>query len=93
MSKDDVGEKLGQISEHLGKIDVTLAKQSVVLEHHIRRSDMIEKRVEQVAAELAPIKTHVAAVGGVVKALAILGTSVGLIVGLAKIAETLHILR
>lgn len=44
--------RMDDISDHLGSIDVTLAKQSVLLEEHIKRSNMLEEIV-------MPIKSHV----------------------------------
>jgi hypothetical protein len=38
--------KLDDLAEHLGSIDVTLAKQHESLKMHMRRSDMLEKQVE-----------------------------------------------
>ncbi len=49
---DRIEDKIDKLSEHLGKIDSTLSAQHVSLEHHIKRTDLLEGQV-------APIKKHV----------------------------------
>jgi tetrahydromethanopterin S-methyltransferase subunit G len=57
---DRIEEKVDGQTSRLGQIDVTLARQAGEIEHHIRRTDALERRVEQVAADVAPVKEHVA---------------------------------
>ena len=58
-------DKLTIISDRLGSIDVTLAKQNIQLTEHIRRTAILE-------AEIKPIRKHVTVVQGV-------GASLGVI--------------
>ena len=47
-----IEEKIDAINEHLGRIDVTLAKQHDQLEYHIKRTNLLEEQVR-------PISEHV----------------------------------
>lgn len=71
-------DKLDKLSEKITSIDVTLAKQSVILEEHVKRTNLLEAKIE-------PIEKHVAMVHGVLKFMGIIGVFVGLIEGLLKI--------
>lgn len=42
---DKLEAKLDKISDRLLNIDTTLAKQAVILEEHIKRTDLLEKQV------------------------------------------------
>jgi len=52
--------KINKIEEHLANIDVTLAKQSVILEEHIKRTYQLEERV-------TPIERHIIQSHGILK--------------------------
>lgn len=39
-------EKLDKLDDRLNSIDVTLAKQSVILDEHVKRSTMLEEMVK-----------------------------------------------
>ena len=58
--------KMDSLSEHMGRIDSTLVKNTSDIEHHISRSDAIQERVEQVASELRPITKHVERIKSIV---------------------------
>jgi archaellum component FlaC len=63
--KDDsrnqrIDDKLDKVMEHITSIDVTLAKQHVSLEEHIKRTNMLEDKLE-------PIEKHVNMVNGAIK--------------------------
>lgn len=74
-----VVEDLRNITENLTRIDITLAKQQAVLDEHVRRTALAEERLELHAAELAPLKQHVAVWGYLGKILAAVATGAGLI--------------
>lgn len=59
---NDIKDKLGTIDSTLVRMDVTLAKQSVQLAEHMKRTEMLEERV-------APIERHVIQVGAILKLL------------------------
>lgn len=74
---DRIERKIDKIAEHIGNIDVTLAKQEVTLTEHIRRTSLLEKKME-------PVEKHVNMVHGVLKAIAALGTVVGIVHAILK---------
>ncbi len=71
-------DKLDKVVDKIGSIDVTLAKQSVILEEHVRRTDILESKI-------TPIEKHVIMVHGVLKFLGLIAIFVGIIEGLLKI--------
>lgn len=73
-----VEDKLDKMTDRLSNIDVTLAKQSVILEEHVKRTNLLE-------AKLVPIEKHVVMVHGVLKFLGLVALFVGIIEGLLKI--------
>lgn len=88
---DKVLEKLDKIDERVDRIDVTLGKQEVHLEEHIRRTNILEGQIKEneVRAEkdLAPIKKHVTLVNTVVKILIFLGGLAGVALTLKQLLE------
>jgi hypothetical protein len=75
-----VEDKLDKVVDAISGINVTLAKQAVVLEEHVKRSTMLEEQFK-------PVRKHVDIVNGILKLMGILGTCGGLIHGLMKILK------
>lgn len=71
--------KVDMTNEHLASIDITLAKQSIILEEHTKRSTALEAQVE-------PLKNHVERVNGALKFIKVLGI-------LAALAEAIRMLK
>lgn len=71
-------DKLDKLSEMQGEMNVTLAKQSVILEEHVKRTNLLE-------AKITPIERHVAMVNGALKLLGVLALIIGLIEGLRRL--------
>lgn len=67
-----IEDKIDKVEGHLSSIDVTLAAQHVSLKEHIRRTEILE-------SDVAPIKTHVNRVEGVIKFIALVATVIGII--------------
>lgn len=65
-------KRLKRIEAHLGSIDVTLAKQSVILEEHVKRSNMLEDKLE-------PVERHVAMMQGGVKLTGLMAVILGVV--------------
>jgi hypothetical protein len=61
-----IEDKIDKLDEHLARIDITLTKQSVILDEHQKRSTNLEERME-------PIEEHIQGLKGVVKFLKMLG--------------------
>lgn len=80
---DRLENKVDSVQSHCAQIDVTLTKQAADVEHHIKRTDLLEYRVEQVAASIRPIsewQTRIKAIGWLV----------GFIATAAGILETIN---
>ena len=70
-------DKLNRIEEKLDHISTTLVKQQVILDEHVRRTNILEEKFE-------PVETHVKNLQGVVKFFKFIGV-------LAAIAEALRL--
>lgn len=77
-----------------GQQAVVQAKHTVILEEHVRRTDLLETLVNNTRAELKPLTDRVVVrqaftrIGGMILALITAGGAVG-----AAVAEILHVLR
>ena len=72
-----IEDKIDVIVEHIGNIDVTIAKQQTTLDEHVRRSVALEAIVD-------PMRENMDQFVGAVKFIKILGI-------LAGIAEAIHL--
>ena len=79
---DRLEAKIDKIAEAVASVDRTLERNTTSLEFHVKRTDLAEQRIEQVAESLRPIEQHVAMVQGALKlltmGLAVIGTLAGL---------------
>lgn len=86
-----IEDKFDVLDGRIDNIDVTLAKQHVSLEYHIKRSDQADAAIKIISDELLPVKDHVKAVGTVVKYTAwivgVLGTAVGIVATLKSLVK------
>jgi hypothetical protein len=57
---DRYEEKLDKITEQISEINITLARNTVSLEEHIKRTNILENKLE-------PVEKHVVMVNGVIK--------------------------
>lgn len=73
-----------KISTDLADMKVTLARQHVSLDEHMRRTLAIEKHIELHAGRIVPLEAHVAAWAGVGKAIVFLGVILGAAAALWK---------
>ena len=64
---DRTAEASEKILDAISRIDVTLARQEVVLEDHTRRSLAAEENIKILRADLEPVEKHVTMVNGVLK--------------------------
>lgn len=72
MDEKRIHDKLDRIESTLSKQEVTLARLTVSVEEHVKRSNMLEDA-------LKPIQTHVSMVQGAVKLISILGVLAAII--------------
>lgn len=70
-----IEDKLDRVRDKISDIDVTLAAQHESLKLHIKRTDLLEKKLE-------PVEKHVIMVNGVLK-------FIGLVSIIAAIAESI----
>lgn len=73
-----IERKLDSITEKVGAVQITLAAQHEVLAEHVRRTNILEAKIE-------PIQKHVSRVEGALKLIGILGV-------IATILESIHFL-
>jgi len=85
-------EKLGRIMDKIDSIDsslndmaITLAKQEVSLAEHIKRSNLLEERLELLREEMRPVEKHVFYMHGALKALGVLSVVVGVVLAIKQL--------
>jgi len=71
-------DKIDKIVESIGEINVTLAKQEVSLSEHIKRTNLLEQKLE-------PVEKHVAMVNGALKFIGTLALIAGIIEAALKL--------
>lgn len=76
MRNDD--DKLDKILENISRIDVTLARQNVTLEEHVRRTELLEDQVR-------PIGHKIAMFEGALKLLGVLGILAAIVEGIVSV--------
>jgi len=82
LTVDKLDTKLDKISERLNSVDVTLAQQHESLKIHIRRTELLEEKLE-------PVEKHVAMMSGALKLVGILGLIAGIFEGISVTLEFL----
>ena len=82
---DRMEKKLDDILEKVHSIDKTLISQHISLEHHIRRTDLLEDKVFGVEEEIKPLKQGVATIKGVFKLISFIGLAISMLVGVLKL--------
>lgn len=80
-------QKLDQISTRLDNVDVTLIKQAGQLEHHIYRTELLEKRTDLINEELKPIIKKDAMVMGGFKVIGLIFSVISFIYTVIKIIK------
>lgn len=73
-----VEDKLDKVADDISQINITLAKQEVSLATHIKRTELLEAKIE-------PIEKHVLMFNGVLKFIGVVALFVGIIEGLLRI--------
>lgn len=80
-----IDEKLHEIARTQAEQALVLAKQSAVLEEHIRRTVAAEARLAVLEKDIKPLHEHVAAMGAMAKVLVLVSAAVGALVGVLKV--------
>lgn len=81
---DRIFEKLDKIDERLNSIDKTLERNTISLEYHIKRTDILQNEVEKMNEDLTPVEDHVKKVHFILKVGSMLGGIVLFIMGVLK---------
>lgn len=55
-----IESKIDGIKDHMAEMNTTLAKQSIILDEHVKRTNLLEAKIE-------PIEKHVHMVNGALK--------------------------
>lgn len=79
-----VEAKIDHLADRIGSIDITSARHEENLLEHMRRTELLEQRDEEIAAALLPITQHVDRVKFVGIIIAAVMSVVGLAVGIAS---------
>lgn len=91
MTNDELISRLMDNQENIQKelsgINQILVKQESNLELHMRRSDALEARIEQVDADVRPIKKHVQTLNNVAKLFGVFSAVVAMGAGLIRIVQ------
>lgn len=82
---EEISKKLDKMDERLDNIQTLQAVHTEQLKEHMRRSDLLEKRIEQVDQELKPVEKHVAMVNGALKLVGIIGTLAAIALALKEL--------
>ena len=86
----DSNARLDKIAEALSRIDVTLERQAVSLEYHVKRTDAAEAAIAHLRAEVLPLKQHVALWASLGKILTTAAVGLGALATLLKMLGVLH---
>lgn len=70
--------KIDKILEKIHSIDITMARNTASLEAHMKRTDLLEKKLE-------PVENHVSMINAGVKLLGAVGAIIGIFVTLYKL--------
>ena len=80
MSQDQITRlenKIDIIADKIASIDTTLAKQSIILDEHVRRTNLLEGKVD-------PIEKHVHMIQGALKLIGMVAIFIGILEALMK---------
>lgn len=88
----EVNVKLDRLQTHGSNVDVTLAQQARDIAYHIKRTDLLNARVEQVAESVLPVQAHVARVSSVAwfvgGTLGVAATVIGIVTAVASLLDS-----
>lgn len=91
MSDNRTDSKIDKILEKISAIDVTLAKQHVSLEEHMRRTNAIEKHLEIQRKDVDALQKKSYNLEGGIKILMSLGIIIGILTTLGKFLKIIGI--
>lgn len=75
-----IENKLDKVVDQIGEINETTAKQQVSLDYHIKRTDLLEKKLE-------PVEAHVNLISSLFKIVASIAVLAGIVATILQIVE------
>lgn len=87
MNNERLYELLDKISDDISELKVTTAKQEENIKEHIRRTELAEENLQMLRQEIEPLKQHVVAINGVLKAIGIISVIIGSGAGFFQIIQ------
>jgi len=78
-------EKLDTQSTDISEIRVDVAKNTISLDEHMRRTDIADENIQIIRSELKPLQKHVDAVNTILKLVGFLAVATGAIIGLSQV--------
>jgi hypothetical protein len=80
-------EKLDKQSSEISEIKIDIAKNTVSLDEHIKRTALLEESMENIRNEVKPIQKHVDAVHTVLKLIGFVAVIAGAFVSIIRIID------
>lgn len=87
---DKIEIKIDKLDSRVDNVDVTLAKQAVQLEHHIKRTELAEENITLVRGDIKPLQKHVDQVHTVLKIIGLLSSIAAVVSAVIKVLEYIH---
>jgi phosphoenolpyruvate carboxylase len=84
---EKLDEKLDLVETRLSSIDVTLAKQELNLQEHMRRSLLNEEAIDLIKEELKPVQKHVTQVHTILQVVGFVAVLVSIVASVVKVLE------
>lgn len=75
--------KINKLDERMDESNIILAKQEVSLSEHIKRTNILEDKIE-------PVERHVQLVNSILKIIGGIAVLMSIITGIIKVIEVLH---
>lgn len=70
--------KMDKVVDRIGSIDVTIAKQQVSIDEHVRRCNLLEEGAKEMAKRMAPLERRKIMVDAALRSVGLLATIAGI---------------
>lgn len=86
---EKLDNRIEKIDNKLDHISETLIRNTESLEYHIKRTNLLETKIQTLDNDLKPIERHVTLVNGIIRAVIVLIPLVGGILAILKVLEVI----
>lgn len=86
---DKIGDQIGRVSETQAEMNITQAQQAKDIEHHIKRTDLLDDFVRKMAKQMMELMDHIQQVRGVAKFIGIVSIALGMVATALKIFKVI----